>query len=137
MLHRQCCARRAARAQSSARRLAEAAVLPVEQASVRKAPKRNERRRRSFPWQNERGFLMNDNDNDKQGHGGTPPEPRQATQQRAPERELELKLKKNPRDDNAKVDVGSDESMDASDPVAVTSPGGNDPVPSSSFPEDK
>jgi hypothetical protein len=63
--------------------------------------------------------------------------PRAATQQRAPERELELKLKKNPRDDNAKVDVGSDESMDASDPVAVTSPGGNDPVPSSSFPEDK
>jgi hypothetical protein len=80
---------------------------------------------------------MNDNDNDKQGHSGTPPEPRQATQQRAPERELELKLKKNPRDDNAKVDVGSDESMDASDPVAVTSPGGNEPVPSSSFPEDK
>ena len=60
-------------------------------------------------------------------------EPREATQQRAPERELELKLKKNPDDEDAKVDVGSDESMDASDPVAVTAPGGNEPVPSSGF----
>ncbi len=59
------------------------------------------------------------------------------TQNRAPERELELKLKKNPDDQDAKVDVGSDESMDASDPVAVTSPGGNKPVPSSGFPEQK
>ena len=63
--------------------------------------------------------------------------PREATQRRAPERELELTLKKNPHDQNAKVDVGSDESMDASDPVAATAPGGNEPVPSSSFPEDK
>ena len=64
-----------------------------------------------------------------------PKPPREATQQGAPERELELKLKKNPDDDDAKVDVGSDESMDASDPVAVTAPGGNEPVPSSTFPE--
>ena len=63
--------------------------------------------------------------------------PREATQQRAPERELELRLKKNPHDDDAKVDVGSDESMDASDPVAVTSPGGNEPAPSSGFPDRK
>ena len=63
--------------------------------------------------------------------------PREATQQRAPERELELKLKKNPHNDDAKVDVGSDESMDASDPVAVTAPGGNEPAPSSGFPEQK
>ena len=71
--------------------------------------------------------------NDKSGH----PEPREPTQQRAPERELELHLKKNPRDDDAKVDVGSDESMDASDPVAATAPGGNEPVPSSGFPDDE
>ena len=64
-------------------------------------------------------------------------EPRAPTQQGAPERELELKLKKNPNDDNAKVDVGSDESMDASDPVSATAPGGNEPVPSSAFPEDE
>lgn len=52
-----------------------------------------------------------------------------------PDRELELKLKKNPQDDDAKVDVGSDESMDASDPVAVTAPGSGEPAPSSGFPE--
>ncbi|MEO7787309.1 MAG: hypothetical protein ABIR77_05725 [Sphingomicrobium sp.] len=52
-----------------------------------------------------------------------------------PERELELKLKKNPTDGQAKTDVGSDQSMDASDPISATQPGGNDPVPSSSFPE--
>ncbi len=63
--------------------------------------------------------------------------PREATQQRAPERELELKLKKNPDDCDAKVDVGSDESMDASDPVSATAPGGNEPAPSSGFPDQK
>ncbi len=80
---------------------------------------------------------MNDNDQTDDQATDRQPEPREATQQRAPERELELKLKKNPRDDNAKVDVGSDESMDASDPVSVTAPGGNEPVPSSTFPEDE
>ncbi|MDQ3143514.1 MAG: hypothetical protein M3Q57_01360 [Pseudomonadota bacterium] len=65
------------------------------------------------------------------------PAPRGASEQRAPERELELKLKKNPSDEDAKVDVGSDESMDASDPVSATAPGGNEPAPSSGFPEDK
>lgn len=53
----------------------------------------------------------------------------------APEKELELKLKKHPEDLDAKADVGSDESMDASDPSAATQPGGNEPVPSSGFPE--
>lgn len=52
-----------------------------------------------------------------------------------PERELELKLKKHPQDLDAKADVGSDESMDASDPSAATQPGGNEPAPSSGFPE--
>jgi hypothetical protein len=55
---------------------------------------------------------------------------------RAPEAELEQKLKRNPEDLDAKVDVGSDESMDASDPPAAAQPGQNDdPVPSSGFPE--
>lgn len=68
--------------------------------------------------------------------------PQAPTLPRAPERELELKLKKNPDDKNAKVDVGSDESMDASDPVAASAPGGNKPgsdkpAPSSGFPEGK
>lgn len=54
----------------------------------------------------------------------------------APERELEHKLKRNPDDADAKIDVGSDESMDASDPSAAVQPGQKDePVPSSGFPE--
>ena len=53
-----------------------------------------------------------------------------------PERELERKLKRHPEDLDAKADVGSDESMDASDPPAAAQPGSSDdPVPSSSFPE--
>ena len=55
---------------------------------------------------------------------------------RAPDAELERKLKRDPGDLDAKVDVGSDESMDASDPPAATQPGQNDdPVPSSGFPD--
>ncbi len=54
-----------------------------------------------------------------------------------PERELELKLKKHPEDLDAKADVGSDESMDASDPSSAVQPGGNEPAPSSGFPENK
>lgn len=54
-----------------------------------------------------------------------------------PERELEEQLQKHPDDADAKVDVGSDESMDASDPPAAAQPGcADEPVPSSSFPED-
>ncbi len=58
-----------------------------------------------------------------------------AAQSGAPERELELKLNKHPEDLDAKADVGSDESMDASDPSSATQPGGNEPAPSSGFPE--
>ena len=55
---------------------------------------------------------------------------------KGPERELEQELKRNPHDLDKKVDVGSDESMDASDPPAAAQPGQNDqPVPSSGFPE--
>ena len=54
----------------------------------------------------------------------------------APDAELEPRLKKNPGDKDAKIDVGSDESMDASDPPSAAQPGGGDhPVPSSGFPE--
>ena len=53
-----------------------------------------------------------------------------------PDRELERRLKQNPDDLDAKVDVGSDESMDASDPPATAQPGCSDePVPSSGFPD--
>ena len=55
---------------------------------------------------------------------------------REPDQELEQELTRNPHDPDAKVDVGSDESMDASDPSAAAQPGCSDePVPSSGFPE--
>ncbi|WP_309661112.1 hypothetical protein [Sphingomonas sp.] len=57
-------------------------------------------------------------------------------QQRPPEHELERELTKHPHDLDKKADVGSDQSMDASDPLAAAQPGQNDdPVPSSGFPE--
>jgi hypothetical protein len=70
-------------------------------------------------------------------HPAEPADARPATHTKGPDRELELKLKKNPEDPDTKTDVGSDESMDASDPIAATQPGGNEPVPSSGFPEGK
>lgn len=70
--------------------------------------------------------------NDGKKQDQTPP----PTLPRDPDKELERKLKRNPEDQDAKVDVGSDESMDASDPSAATQPGQSDePVPSSGFPE--
>lgn len=55
---------------------------------------------------------------------------------RPPERELEQELKRNPHDLDKKADVGSDESMDASDPPAAAQPGqSDDPVPSSGYPQ--
>jgi hypothetical protein len=55
-----------------------------------------------------------------------------------PEKELEREVQKNPGDSDAKADLGSDESMDASDPSSATQPGCDDePVPSSGFPEEK
>ena len=53
-----------------------------------------------------------------------------------PERGLEERLRRNPDDLDTKADVGSDESMDASDPPAAAQPGSSDdPAPSSGFPE--
>jgi hypothetical protein len=70
--------------------------------------------------------------NDDIKHDRPPP----AVSSGAPDPELEKKLKRNPDDLDAKADVGSDESMDASDPPAAAQPGqSDDPVPSSGFPE--
>jgi len=53
-----------------------------------------------------------------------------------PADEFERKLKRKPGDPDIKADVGSDESMDASDPSSATQPGDDDePAPSSGFPE--
>lgn len=54
----------------------------------------------------------------------------------APDQAFELNVKKHPEDEDAKVDLGSDESMDASDPSAAAQPGNTkEPAPSSGFPE--
>ena len=53
-----------------------------------------------------------------------------------PEEELEERLRENPEDLDAKIDVGSDESMDASDPPSAARPDSADAVPSSGFDED-
>lgn len=53
-----------------------------------------------------------------------------------PEKELEDELRRNPDDLSKRVDVGSDESMDASDPPSAARSGEDDePVPSSGFPD--
>ena len=47
---------------------------------------------------------------------------------------IERRLKENPQDKDARVDEGSDESMDASDPISAVQPvHGNDPAPSSGY----
>lgn len=56
---------------------------------------------------------------------------------RDPEAELEKEINRRPGDPGTKVDLGSDESMDASDPTAAAQPGSTDePVPSSGFPDE-
>lgn len=61
----------------------------------------------------------------------TPP----ATHSADPDHDLEKRLRRDPSNEDAKVDVGSDESMDASDPPSASQPGcGDEPVPSSGFP---
>ena len=68
--------------------------------------------------------------NDRKDH--VPP----AVLSEPPEKELEDDVKRDPHNQDAKVDLGSDESMDASDPPAAAQPGcHDDPVPSSGFPE--
>jgi hypothetical protein len=63
-------------------------------------------------------------------------QPPPAVQSADPEPELEERVRENPHDCDAKVDVGSDESMDASDPPSVVRPESSEPVPSSSFEEE-
>ena len=48
---------------------------------------------------------------------------------------IEKRLKRDPFDPDAKVDAGSDESMDASDPPSAAAPGSQGPAPSSGYDE--
>ena len=54
-----------------------------------------------------------------------------------PEPEIEEEVREHPDSPNARADLGSDESMDASDPSSAAQPGcaDDEPVPSSGFPE--
>lgn len=68
---------------------------------------------------------VNDADHDSQKE-------RAAGQDRA----IRERLKRHPDDPDAKLDEGLDESMDASDPPSVTSPGASrEPAPSSGYDE--
>jgi hypothetical protein len=76
---------------------------------------------------------MTDQKTDQKKSGEERPPP---TMSDAPDQAIELKVKKHPEDEDAKVDLGSDESMDASDPSSAAQPGNsNEPAPSSGFPE--
>lgn len=50
---------------------------------------------------------------------------------------IEKRLKRDPFDPDAKVDAGSDESMDASDPPSAAAPGSQEPLPSSGYDADE
>lgn len=53
------------------------------------------------------------------------------------DRAIRERLKRKPDDPDAKLDEGLDESMDASDPPAVTSPAASkEPAPSSGYDEE-
>lgn len=54
-------------------------------------------------------------------------------QQAGQDRSLRQRLRDDPDDFDAKIDVGSDESMDASDPPSTSAPGRDQPMPSSGF----
>jgi hypothetical protein len=77
------------------------------------------------------GSTMTDAKTDKKKDKKPPPHAHSGE----PDREFELKVKKHPEDKDAKADLGSDESMDASDPSSATQPGSSEPAPSSGFPE--
>ena len=85
------------------------------------------------PVGNAEGFTMTDPKTEKKKSEGGAPEP---TLSRDPDRSIELNVRKNPDDEDAKADLGSDESMDASDPSSAAQPGSSkEPAPSSGFPE--
>lgn len=53
------------------------------------------------------------------------------------DKDIAERLERDPADEDAKLDQGSDESMDASDPPSVTTPGGSgEPAPSSGYDAD-
>lgn len=73
---------------------------------------------------------------DERSTEGDSQHPAQHPEQRAGQDEsLRTRLKQDPSDQDAQLDVALDETMDASDPPATTQPGHDQPVPSSGFRE--
>ena len=52
-----------------------------------------------------------------------------------PSKEIEEEVRKHPNDQDAQVDLGSDESMDASDPISATRGRDDKPHPNSDAPK--
>ena len=69
---------------------------------------------------------------DTQTQEGALRDPRQDAHQ---DKSIERRLQRDPSDPDAKIDAGSDESMDASDPPAAAAPGSQEPAPSSGYDE--
>lgn len=67
---------------------------------------------------------------------GTQDALRDERQDAARDRSIDKRLQRDPFDPDAKVDAGSDESMDASDPPSAAAPGSQDPAPSSGYDAD-
>jgi hypothetical protein len=63
----------------------------------------------------------------------TQPGSRDPRQDAGQDPSIRERLKRNPDDPDAKIDEGSDESMDASDPPATSAPGSQDPMQSSGY----
>ena len=66
---------------------------------------------------------------------GTQDAVRDERQDAARDPSIDKRLQRDPSDPDAKVDAGSDESMDASDPPSAAAPGSQEPAPSSGFDE--
>ena len=69
------------------------------------------------------------------GENGTQDTLRDERQDAGRDASIDKRLKRDPFDPDAKVDAGSDESMDASDPPAAAAPGSQEPAPSSGYDE--
>jgi hypothetical protein len=66
---------------------------------------------------------------------GTQETLRDERQDAARDKSIDKRLQRDPSDPDAKIDAGSDESMDASDPPAAAAPGSQEPAPSSGYDE--
>jgi len=76
-------------------------------------------------------------DNQTQDRPGTGNDERVRPGDAGSDRSIEKRLRKNPEDEDAQLDRGLDESMDASDPPSATQPGDKgEPPRSSGFDEE-